>query len=144
MGDDRARTPAELRVDEWLHKAEEDELNTRSLLRHRDGAASGVCFLAHQMAEKYLKAYLVAQRNWFPKIHPLDNLVELCAEHDAAFLELGATATTLDPFYTPARYPADLPEFSWTDAEQALNLACTIKRFVLERLSKPDATAATA
>jgi HEPN domain-containing protein len=137
MGGDK-RTPAELRVDEWLRKAHEDELSAASLLRHRDGAASGVCFLAHQMAEKYLKAYLIAKRNAFPKIHPLDKLVELCAEHDQTFMALGVTAAQLDPYYTPARYPADMPEFGWSDGERAFVLANEIKQFVVSHLGVVD------
>ncbi|MBI2459091.1 MAG: HEPN domain-containing protein [Parcubacteria group bacterium] len=39
----------------WVRKARDDELNIRSILKHRDGAPSGVCFLSQQMAEKYLK-----------------------------------------------------------------------------------------
>lgn len=135
MGND-GQSPAGLRVEEWLRKAHEDELNAGSLLKHRDGAASGVCFLSHQMAEKYLKAYLVAKQNRFPKIHPLDRLVEFCAEHDPMFFALGATAAQLDPYYTPARYPADIPEFGWSDGERAFALAEKIKRFVLERLGR--------
>lgn len=139
-----AHTPAALRVEEWLRKAHEDELSSASLLKHRDGAASGVCFLSHQMAEKYLKAYLVAKQNGFPKIHPLDKLVELCAELDPSFLTLGATAAQLDPYYTPARYPADMPEFGWSDGARAFSLASDIKRFVLERLGRGKGAASDA
>lgn len=58
------------------------------------------------------------------------------AEHDQTFMALGATAAQLDPYYTPARYPADMPEFRWSDGERAFALAQEIKRFVMERLDR--------
>lgn len=49
----------ELQAEEWIKKAHDDELNAQSILKHRDGTPAGVCFLSHQMAEKYFKAFLV-------------------------------------------------------------------------------------
>ena len=43
---------------EWLDKANDDYLNAKSILNHKDGAPSGVCFLSQQLAEKCLKALL--------------------------------------------------------------------------------------
>ena len=56
----------ELQVKEWTKRANDDELNARSILTHKDGTPNGVCFLSHQMAEKYLKAFLVHKKKWFP------------------------------------------------------------------------------
>lgn len=52
---------------EWLKKAEDDELNAKSILKHRDGTPSGVCFLSQQIAEKCLKTLLVFNKKEFPK-----------------------------------------------------------------------------
>ncbi len=52
----------DLLTEEWIKKAKDDELNACSILTHRDGAPNGVCVLSHQMAEKYLKAYLVLKK----------------------------------------------------------------------------------
>ncbi|MDP3772003.1 MAG: HEPN domain-containing protein [bacterium] len=124
----------ELLVAEWIKRGEDDEQNVRSILLHRDGTPNAACLLSHQMAEKYLKAFLVLTKKWFPRIHPLDKLVELCEEIDISFRELNDTAADLNPFYTPARYPGDYPDFSWKDAEEASLLALRIKEFVLPRL----------
>lgn len=78
----------ELRVDEWLKKANDDELNACSILKHRDGDPSGVCFLCNQMSEKYFKAFLVFKNNWFPKIHSLIRLTEFCQKIDRRFEEI--------------------------------------------------------
>lgn len=80
--------PQELKAEEWLRKDKDDELNAQSILTHRDGAPSGVCFLSQQMAEKHLKGYLVFKKSRFPKIHFLDKLTELCKKIDSSFVEI--------------------------------------------------------
>ena len=121
-------------MEEWIKKAIDDELNARSILTHRDGTPSCACFLSQQMAEKYLKAFLVHKKKWFPKIHPLDKLVELCGKLDSSFEELKESAIFLTEFYVPVRYPGDCPEFSWRDAEEAFEAAERVKDFVLNKI----------
>lgn len=128
-------SPQELHAEEWLKRTKDDELNARSILTHRDGTPNAVCFLSHQMSEKSLKAFLVAKKNWFPKIHYLDKLTELCKEIDSSFEKIKEKALFLDSFYTPARYPGDYPELSWREAEQAFEAATRIKKFVLDKLN---------
>jgi len=126
--------PTELRAEEWIKKANDDELNARSILTHRDGTPNGVCFLSHQTTEKYLKSFLVFKKEWFPKIHALDTLTELCEEIDSSFKELEEDAIFLNAFYTPARYPGDYPEYSWKEAEKAFAAAQRIKAFCLNKI----------
>lgn len=128
--------PQELQAGEWIKRAEDDELNARSILTHRDGAPSGICFLSHQLAEKYLKAFLVFKRQKFPKIHSLDKLVELCAEIDTSFRKARKDAIFLNPFYVATPYPGDYPEFTWKDAKEAYKAAVKIKKFVLARIKR--------
>lgn len=126
----------ELQTDEWVKKACDDELNARSILTHKDGTPTCVCFFSHQMAEKYSKAFLVHKKKWFPKIHPLDKLTELCNELDSSFEELKKDAIFLSGFYVPTRYPGDYPEFNWQEAEKAFEAATRIKNFVLSKIKK--------
>ncbi len=51
----------------WFEKAEEDELSGRAVLK--EGAPSTGCFLAQQMAEKYMKGLLVFHHKDFLKVH---------------------------------------------------------------------------
>lgn len=124
----------ELLVEEWLKRAYDDELNARSILVHKDGAPNGPCFLSQQMAEKYLKAYLVFRKKRFPRIHALDNLLELCMEMDSSFSKLKKDAIFLNKFLVATRYPGDYPEFSWKDAKEAYDAAVRVKDFVLEKV----------
>ena len=115
---------------EWVLKAKDDELNAVSILKHRDGTASVVCFLSQQMAEKYLKAFLTFRGERFPKIHILDFLLELCLKLDSGFIKLKDDAIFLTDFYVETRYPGDYPEFNWKDGEKAFKAALRIKDFI--------------
>lgn len=130
----------ELLVEEWFRKAQDDELIAQSILKHRDAPPSGVCFVSQQMAEKYLKAFLVKTRGKFPKVHVLEYLLTLSVEIDQSFEQLKKEVALLDTFYTPTRYPGDYLELSWKDAEEAFKAAIHIKEFVSEKLltKKPD------
>lgn len=127
-------SPNELKIEEWIKRATDDELSSKALLEDKDGAPNTVCFLSQQMTEKYLKAFLVYKKNWFPRIHPVDKLWELCQEIDQDFNEIKMEALFLTGFYAPARYPGDYPEFSWEDAEEAFEAATRIKEFILEKI----------
>jgi len=118
---------------EWIRKAEEDELSIKVILKE-NGAPSTACFLSQQMAEKYLKAFLIASNKEFPKIHLLDSLLELCIKIDSNFKELKKEAISLNDYYIDTRYPGDYPEFGLKEAKQAFDNALKIKEFVLKRI----------
>lgn len=126
----------ELVAEEWLKKASDDKLHIKSLLRHRDAPANSVCFVSHQMAEKYFKAFLVFKKKWYPRIHPTDALWKNCYKLDRSFSAIKEDAIFLTDFYVTTRYPGDYPEFSWEDAEEAFEAATKIKDFVLEKIKK--------
>lgn len=120
-------------ANEWFAKADDDELSARDILNDKEGAASTVCFLSQQIAEKYLKGYLVYQNRSFPKIHQLDKLVKLCQNINADFIKIMVDAGDLTGFYIATRYPGDYPEFSFKEAEEAFKKAIKIKDFVLDK-----------
>ena len=127
--------PAELKVEEWIRKAHDDELSINAILKDENGSPTTACFLAQQIAEKLLKAFLVDQKQWFPKIHNLDSLWELCKELDASFEEIKTDCITLTDYYADTRYPGDLPDFTWDDARTASQTATRIKQFIIHRIS---------
>ncbi len=121
-------------AEEWFARAGEDELSARSMLEDRRGAPGTICFLSQQMAEKYLKGYLVYRRKRFPKIHQLDRLVKMCQELDADFKEIKEEAALLSAFYVTARYPGDYPQFTFEDADRAFESACRVKDCVFKKI----------
>ena len=64
-----------------------------------------VCYHAHQCAEKYLKAYLLAQGMTPPRIHDLEDLLNLCVLHDAGLATHLPLVQALNPFGVQIRYP---------------------------------------
>ncbi len=116
----------------WLSKAEGDLANARLCLS-AGLSLDTACFHAQQAAEKYLKAYLIAQAAEFPFIHNLEKLVELCARHDPAFLRIKGPAQELTPYAVELRYDLEF----WPSVEtarRAVELAQTIRDFILVRL----------
>ncbi len=120
---------------EWIDKAKDDELSTKAILKEK-GAPSTVCFLSQQMAEKYLKSFLVFRGKPFPKIHHLDRLLELCMEIDKSFEELKNETIVLSDYYVETRYPGGWSEeWSWKEAKEAFDNSLRIKKFVLDKIS---------
>lgn len=95
---------------------------------------NAVCFHCQQIAEKYLKGFLIYMEREFEKIHAIPKLLESCMEIDPQFLELKPEAVALTIFYVQTRYPGDFPQFTFGDAQKALESAKKIKDFVLEKL----------
>lgn len=118
---------------EWFLKAQDDELSIRDILKDREGSPNTVCFLSQQMAEKYLKGFLVFHRKRFPKIHHLDRLLNLAKKIDPKSEKLRKEAEELSEFYIATRYPGDYPQFTFKDAEKAFRGASRIKKFVLNK-----------
>jgi HEPN domain len=64
----------------WRLKAEED-FTAASILAEHGGPAATICFLCQQVAEKYLKGYLLLRRQPPKRIHHLDALLSKTALH---------------------------------------------------------------
>lgn len=60
--------------EKWFRKAENDLLVIRNNMASAEVPIDACCFHAQQAAEKYLKAYLVSKKVYFPKIHDLQAL----------------------------------------------------------------------
>lgn len=121
-------------VGRWIKKAEEDELNIQSILKHKDGTPSVACFLSQQMAEKYLKALLIFFDLELVKVHDLIKLSSFLKNDVSRIKEIGNETALLNQYYIETRYVGDYPEFFWREAEEAYMAAKKIKEFVLERI----------
>ncbi len=64
-------------IREWLKKADEDFDFALVNLQEGKNFYSQICYHFHQAAEKYLKAYIVAQELEFRKIHDLPVLLKM-------------------------------------------------------------------
>lgn len=121
-------------IGRWFVKAQDDELSANSILTHRDGAPSVVCFLSQQIAEKSLKALVIFFDLELEKVHDLIKLSSLIKNNVSGLTEIEEDSKLLNRYYIETRYVGDYPEFSWEDAEKAFEAATKIKNFVLEQI----------
>lgn len=115
----------------WFEKAEEDELSIKAILKG-EGAPSTAAFLSQQMAEKYLKGFLVFYQKPYMRVHDLIGLQTLLLEENAEVNQLSNQLQKLNRYYIESRYPGDFPEISFTEAEEAYQAAQEVKNFVME------------
>ena len=118
--------------EQWLKKAENDLLVITNNLASQQVPIDACCFHAQQAAEKYLKAYLVSKKIYFPKIHDLVALNNLCINVNPSFAEIEETAIKLSDYAIAPRYPDAFDDLTIDDANNALLDAITIKNFVLK------------
>lgn len=119
---------------EWFKKAEEDKMSIKAILKE-NGAPSTACFLSQQMAEKYLKGFLIFKENNAPKTHDLRALFNLIKKIESNIIKLEDDVTLLNQYYIATRYPADLPDgFSLSMAKEAFKAAQKIKNWTLGKI----------
>ena len=119
----------------WLQQGQRD-LSAAEVLRQND-VYEWATFLAHQAAERVLKAYLYYHDETSVIGHSIRALVHKCGARDAAF-EAVHDAGKLDDFYTAPRFPdsfaEEVPAYAVTP-EQA-EVAVALARQAVELVNK--------
>jgi HEPN domain-containing protein len=92
----------------WLRQAQEDLRWARHLAEQ--GAYHLACFLAQQVAEKVLKAFLYAQGEEIVVGHSVERLCAAAASFEPEFRIRARSWSVLDGYYIPTRYPNSLPD----------------------------------
>ncbi|GEM_PF-370300 len=131
------RLPADKIWQEWMRKADNDELNAEVILKVREGTPNIVGVLSQQMAEKYLKGLLIFYKQDYPKIHDLVRIANLLEPFAPGIVDLSEKLklNELSEIYIIDRYPSDIPELNWEQVKSALKTAQKIKKFVIDRIS---------
>ena len=91
----------------WLRQAENDLEFAR--LAVREGFPAQACFMAHQVAEKALKALAYYRGDRYVTGHSLIELVSLLENTYPRLSEFQQLMGTLNQYYVPTRYPDALP-----------------------------------
>jgi HEPN domain-containing protein len=121
-------------VMEWLNKADEDFGFAVSVVEDSIFYAQ-ICFHFHQAAEKYLKAFIIANDLEFKKIHDLPVLLKSCVNKTAHFKKLSDDCKFLNRFYTDTRYPVHWPtNYTKEEAQKAKNASRNIRDMVRQAL----------
>ena len=122
----------------WLEQAEADRYGAQLLF---DGGSYHLaCFVAQQLAEKALNAFIYAQGEELVIGHSVEALSRWAAEFDADFEQLRGTVAPLDGYYIPTRYPNGLPDsiparvYTQGAAEDAMRMADQVLQTVQQRL----------
>lgn len=93
---------------EWIEKAEEDFGFASTSIEYTNYFAQ-ICFHFQQAAEKYLKAFIIANNLEFRPIHNLLELFETCRQKEQNIEEIEEDCRYLNPFYIDTRYPVHWP-----------------------------------
>jgi HEPN domain-containing protein len=137
------RKPAE-EGKRWLEQAAEDLKWSRDLAKR--GGYHIACFLAQQVGEKALKAYLYAKGEELVIGHSVERLCAEAARFDEEFAEKVKRWSILDGYYVTTRYPNSLPDsiparvFTAQAAADAVSIAADIVNFVRHKVPKSQAT----
>ncbi|MBI5208284.1 MAG: HEPN domain-containing protein [Candidatus Firestonebacteria bacterium] len=119
-------------IKEWLIKADEDFDFASSVIEDSPYYAQ-ICFHFQQAAEKYLKAFIVANELEFLKIHDLIELLNICLSKESALVKIQDDCIFLSRYYIDTRYPVHWPtNYTKEDAiksqDAAKNIADIIKK----------------
>jgi len=108
-------------IKEWITKADQDFEFARINLEEEKQFFAQICFHFNQSAEKYLKAFIIANSLEFRKIHDLHLLLKQCKSKDPSFF--------------PVHWPTI---FSKKEAEKAHKAAKSIRNFLKKKLQKSE------
>ena len=100
------------------------------------GISGHACFMCQQIAERYLKGFLVSQNVKPPRIHDLPKILEMCVEINEKFKRFADKCGILSGYYIAPRYLLDMPQdYSKKQVEEALKFTEEIKNFVQKVIS---------
>ena len=122
----------------WLEQSEADLIGAQVLFENR--VYHLVCFIAQQVAEKAIKAFLYAHGEKIVTGHSVTSLTTWAEQFEADFAALRDEVAILDGYYIPTRYPNGIPDsipakvYTRKPAEEALRLAEKTIEFVRQRL----------
>lgn len=93
---------------EWIKKAESDWLLAVSLTRRRrPPVRDQACFLFQQSAEKYVKARMEEAGIRIPRIHQIDQLIQLTLGTEPLWAALMPAASRISDYAVRIRYPGN-------------------------------------
>jgi HEPN domain-containing protein len=123
-------------IREWIAKADEDFEFALANLKDGKPFSALICFHFHQSAEKYLKAFIIANDLAFIKSHDLPALLKICVTKEPSLIRLSPDCEYLNTFYIETRYPVHWPtNFTLEEAEKARLSAQTIQSAIEKSLS---------
>jgi len=121
----------------WLANVEDDLAGLRAVQRDADSPRRLVCFMAHLVVEKSLKAVLIDAGVPFKKVHDLEPLYELCKNAGRLTGVDQERLKALTPWAIDGRYADELLE---ADREKAERFARFAEQVVAAAHAELEAT----
>ena len=123
-------------VRQWIVKADLDYRTAERLLQDEDPIRESIAFHCQQAAEKFMKAFLVANQVAFPKTHSIGRLLDLVTTIDPELTAALESAESLTPFGVEIRYPGDLPELLPGQEKTVFEVAKRTREAIMARLNQ--------
>jgi HEPN domain-containing protein len=127
----------------WIVKAKNDLLNADNNLKAEEIPFDTVCFHCQQAAEKFLKAYLVANGNSYPISHDLILILEKILPLNASAEVLRDDLALLMPYAVEIRYPDDWFMPTEEDAKDAREAVSHVTSWLQNALPEVFAKSST-
>jgi len=117
---------------QWKQKANEDLLSINRLSEGEMTATSSICFHCQQLAEKYLKLFLLYHGVEIVRTHEIEFLLCECAKLDKEFETIDSK--NLSDFGVAVRYPDDFYLPSEEETKEYIELSIAIKEMVEQKI----------
>lgn len=127
MDNKRSFSSNKILVQEWFDAAQSD-LKYAEVGLKEEIIFPQVAFLAQQVAEKYLKGFLLLNGIESPRIHELPKLLDECVKINKNLENLRDSCELLAGFYVETRYPPDIPNYTKEEIERAFAQAKNVKK----------------
>ena len=124
----------------WIARANQDLLSIKNNLVAEDIPWNSVVYQSHQAAEKYLKAFLIAQGELPEHIHSLNSLLLKCHGFDNSLEDLRQDCRFLDRYGIAARYPDRSPEMNEELGRMSFEAAARICSRIQAALTSQEAS----
>jgi HEPN domain-containing protein len=132
-------SPVEAEVREWLRKAHNDRRTADAALAQTPPITDTAAFHLQQVAEKMLKALLVARSAPFERIHDLGRLLEVCIGIEASFSLWKPRLVPLSAYAVRFRYPGP-NDPTLQEVQAAASVVDDLIQFVLPQLPSASAS----
>lgn len=114
---------------EWFDSAISDYLYAQVGLKEKQ-IFPQVAFLSQQIAEKFLKGFLISNGVKPPRVHELPKILDECVKISKDLEKLRDACELLAGFYLETRYPPDIPDYSKEEIRSAFEKAKLVKETV--------------
>ena len=114
---------------EWFDSAKIDYLYAQTGLKEKT-VFPQVAFLSQQVAEKFLKGFLILNGVEPLRIHDLPKLLDECVKIDSGLEKLRDACELLSGFYIETRYPPDILDYTRGEISEAFAQAKLVKETI--------------